>query len=86
MKRGCVKRYFGAGSVGYLTRGLDAILRRGRKGLAGAAAALNAELWGQARNRLSGLTAQHMAPDVRARAARMLAELESRPCALDGRP
>lgn len=46
--------------------------------LAVAAAALNAELWGQARNRLSGLTAQHMTPDVRARAARMLAELESR--------
>ena len=46
--------------------------------LAVAAAALNAELWGQARNRLSGLTAQTMDPDVRARAARMLAELESR--------
>ena len=46
--------------------------------LAVAAAALSAELWGQARNRLSGLTAQNMSPDVRARAARMLAELESR--------
>lgn len=46
--------------------------------LAVAAAALGAELWGQARNRLSGLTAQNMPADVRARAARMLAELESR--------
>lgn len=46
--------------------------------LAVAAAALSAELWGQARNRLSGLTAQNMNLDVRARAARMLAELESR--------
>ena len=46
--------------------------------LAVADAALRAELWGQARNRLSGLTAQNMAPAVRARAARMLAELESR--------
>ena len=46
--------------------------------LAVASAALGAELWGQARNRLSGLTAQNMTPDVRARAARMLAELESR--------
>lgn len=46
--------------------------------IAVAAAALQAELWGQARNRLSGLTAQNMSADVRARAARMLAELESR--------
>ena len=46
--------------------------------LAVASAALAAELWGQARNRLSGLTAEGMNADVRARAAQMLADLESR--------
>ena len=46
--------------------------------LAVAQASLDAQLWGQARNRLSGLTAEGMDPTIRARAARMLAELEAR--------
>lgn len=44
--------------------------------LAVAAASLNAELWGQARNRLSPLTNDDMTPDIRARAAQLMAELE----------
>lgn len=46
--------------------------------LAVARASLDAELWGQARNRLSPLTAEHVEPDVRARAARLMAEVETR--------
>lgn len=46
--------------------------------LAVARAALDAQLWGQARNRLAPLTADNMEPDVRARAAGMLAEVEDR--------
>ena len=44
--------------------------------LAVAEASLEAELWGQARSRLSGLTAETMPANVRARAAHLLAELE----------
>lgn len=46
--------------------------------LAVATASLEAELWGQVRNRLSGLTNGDTAPDIRARAARLLAEVENR--------
>ena len=46
--------------------------------LAVAEASLEAELWGQARSRLSGLTAETMPANVRARAAHLLAELERR--------
>lgn len=46
--------------------------------LAVAVASLEAELWGQARNRLSGLTGADTAPDIRARAAHLLANVESR--------
>ena len=46
--------------------------------LAVAEASLNAELWGQARNRLSSLTNDDMAPDIRARAARLMADVEKR--------
>jgi HemY protein len=46
--------------------------------LAVAEASLHAELWGQARNRLSGLTAETVDPETRARAAHLLAELETR--------
>ncbi len=46
--------------------------------LAVARASLDAQLWGQARNRLAPLTAEDMEPDVRARAARLLAEVEDR--------
>ena len=46
--------------------------------LAVAEASLAAELWGQARNRLSGLTVEGVDPEIRARAARLLAELEAR--------
>ncbi len=46
--------------------------------LAVAAASLEAELWGQTRNRLSGLTGADAAPDVRARAAQLLADVERR--------
>ncbi|MGE4063846.1 MAG: heme biosynthesis HemY N-terminal domain-containing protein [Rhodospirillaceae bacterium] len=46
--------------------------------LAVASASLEAELWGQARNRLAPLTAETGDPDVRARAARLLAEVELR--------
>ena len=46
--------------------------------LAVAEASLNAELWGQARNRLSGLAAEGVDPDLRSRATRLLAELETR--------
>lgn len=46
--------------------------------LAVARASLDAQLWGQARNRLAPLTAENMEPDVRARAARLLAEVEDR--------
>lgn len=46
--------------------------------LAVARASLDAQLWGQARNRLAPLTADNIEPDVRARAARMLAEVEDR--------
>lgn len=44
--------------------------------LAVAEASLNAELWGQARNRLSALTGDDMTPDIRARAARLMADIE----------
>ena len=46
--------------------------------LAVAEASLQAELWGQARSRLSGLTAETMPANVRARAAHLLADLERR--------
>jgi HemY protein len=46
--------------------------------LAVARASLDAELWGQARNRLAPLTAETVEPDVRARAARLMAEVEAR--------
>lgn len=46
--------------------------------IAVATASLDAELWGQARNRLAGLTSEDTPPDVRARAARLLADVESR--------
>jgi HemY protein len=46
--------------------------------LAVARAALDAELWGQARNRLAPLTAENVEPDVRARAARLMADVETR--------
>ncbi len=46
--------------------------------LAVAIASLEAQLWGQARNRLQGLTSEDTAPDIRARAARLLADVESR--------
>jgi HemY protein len=46
--------------------------------LAVAIASLRAELWGQARNRLAGLTGEDMAPDIRVRAAQLLAEVEER--------
>ncbi|MBY0509983.1 MAG: hypothetical protein K2P94_07495 [Rhodospirillaceae bacterium] len=46
--------------------------------LAVAIASLEAQLWGQARNRLQGLTNEDTAPDIRARAARLLADVESR--------
>ena len=46
--------------------------------LAVAAASLEAELWGQTRNRLAGLTGADAAPDVRARAAQLLADVERR--------
>ena len=45
--------------------------------LALAAASLAAELWGQARNRLDGLTRADNAGDIRARAARLMAEVEN---------
>jgi HemY protein len=45
--------------------------------LAVAQASLAAQLWGQARSRLSGLTAEGVDPKIRARAAAMLAELEA---------
>lgn len=45
--------------------------------LAVARASLDAQLWGQARNRLANLTAETVAPDIRVRAARMLAEVEN---------
>ncbi len=44
--------------------------------LAVAAASLEAELWGQTRNRLAGLTGHDAEPDVRARAAQLLADVE----------
>ncbi len=46
--------------------------------LAVADASLQAELWGQARNRLSVLTNEDMAPDIRTRAARLMADVETR--------
>ena len=46
--------------------------------LAVAAASLEAELWGQTRNRLAGLTGADAAPDIRARAAQLLADVERR--------
>lgn len=46
--------------------------------LAVAIASLEAQLWGQARNRLQGLTSEDTAPDIRARAARLLADVEAR--------
>jgi HemY protein len=46
--------------------------------LAVARAALDAELWGQARNRLAPLTGESAEPDIRARAARLMAEVEDR--------
>ncbi|MCC6914607.1 MAG: hypothetical protein IT566_12980 [Rhodospirillaceae bacterium] len=46
--------------------------------LAVARASLDAELWGQARNRLAPLTAENMEPDVRIRAARLMADVETR--------
>jgi HemY protein len=44
--------------------------------LAVAEVSLAAELWGQARNRLTGLTGDAHSPSVRARAARLMAEVE----------
>ncbi len=46
--------------------------------LAVADASLDAELWGQARDRLSSLTSDDMAPDIRSRAARLMADVETR--------
>jgi HemY protein len=46
--------------------------------LAVARASLDAQLWGQARNRLAPLTAENVEPDIRARAARLMAEVEAR--------
>ncbi len=46
--------------------------------LAVASASLEAELWGQTRNRLSGLTGGDAAPNIRARAAQLLANVEQR--------
>lgn len=46
--------------------------------LAVATAAIEAEAWSQARNRLAGLTGADASPDVRARAAQMLAHIERR--------
>ncbi len=46
--------------------------------LAVAEASLEAELWGQARNRLAGLTSADTHPAIRARAAHMLADVERR--------
>jgi HemY protein len=46
--------------------------------LAVARASLDAELWGQARNRLAPLVTEDVAPDVRARAACLMAEVEAR--------
>lgn len=46
--------------------------------LAVAAASLEAELWGQTRNRLSGLTGADAPPGIRARAAQLLADVERR--------
>ncbi len=46
--------------------------------LAVASASLEAELWGQTRNRLSGLTGEDAAPHIRARAAQLLADVERR--------
>ncbi|MCA0199302.1 MAG: hypothetical protein LCH56_00495 [Proteobacteria bacterium] len=46
--------------------------------LAVARASLDAELWGQARNRLVPLTAENVEPDVRARAACLMADVETR--------
>lgn len=43
-----------------------------------ARASLDAQLWGQARNRLADLTAETQDPAIRYRAAQMLAEVESR--------
>ena len=43
-----------------------------------AEASLNAELWGQARNRLSTLTSEDVDPGTRARAARLMADIEKR--------
>ena len=44
--------------------------------LAVASASLAAELWGQTRNRLAGLTGTDAAPEIRARAAQLLADVE----------
>jgi HemY protein len=44
--------------------------------LAVAEASLAAELWGQARHRLTGLTSEANSPAIRARAARLMAEVE----------
>jgi len=44
--------------------------------LAVAQVSLAAELWGQARNRLAGLTSEAQPADVRARAARLMADVE----------
>jgi HemY protein len=44
--------------------------------LAVASAALDAELWGQMRNRFSGLTGEDAAPSIRARAAQLLADVK----------
>ena len=46
--------------------------------LAVASASLEAELWGQTRNRLSGLTGDDAAPSIRSRAAQLLASVERR--------
>ncbi|MSO72766.1 MAG: hypothetical protein EXQ84_04045 [Rhodospirillaceae bacterium] len=46
--------------------------------LAVASAALSIESWSQARNRLVGLTGADASPDVRARAAQLLADIERR--------
>jgi HemY protein len=45
--------------------------------LAIAEASLGAELWGRARQRLNGLTSELQPPSVRARAARLMADLEN---------
>lgn len=46
--------------------------------LAVARASLDAGLWGQARNRLAPLTAENVEAHIRARAARLMAEVETR--------